>query len=233
MATCAGCGKEVRDDDWTCGSCGTPVTRAGATAGSGASPSGYAPSYESQPAAYGAPGAYGDPAAYGAPVAAPAAKSGLSRTTLNIILVAVVAVVAIIAVWFFVVRGTGGTSPFLGTWKEPAGGDGAVVIKKKSGDFKVTMSGKDAAGTEKTFTIPAHLAGSTLEITVDDFIKATGNEDQAAQAKAAFETIIKDFRLVFSLEDPTHLEMRVEGTPVGGSVATQTSKSAEVLVKSD
>jgi hypothetical protein len=201
MATCSSCGKEIRDNDWTCGNCGAPATGAGA--------------------------------AYGAPAATPAAKGGLSRTTLNIIIVAAVAVVAIIAVWFFVVRGTGGTSPFLGTWKEPAGGGATVVIKKKSGDFKATMSGKDAAGTEKTYTIPAHLVGSSLEITVDDFIKASRNEEQAAQAKAVFEAIIKDFRLVLTLKDPTHLEMKVEGTPVGGSVATPSSSSSVVLVKDD
>ena len=113
------------------------------------------------------------------------AKSGLSRTTLTIIVVAAVAVVAIIAVWFFVVRGSGGASPFLGAWKEPGQGTGAVVIKKHSGDFKVTMSGKDGAGTQKTCTIPAHLA------------------------------------------------MKVEGTPVGGSVAAQDSRSSVVLVKDD
>ena len=129
--------------------------------------------------------------------------------------------VAIIAVWFFFVRGTGGTSPFLGTWNEPSGATATVEIKMKSGDFKVTMTGKDAAGAEKTYTIPAHLDGSNLVITVDDFIEASGNEEQAAQAKAVFETIIKDFRLVFTLDDPTHLEMRVEGTPVGGSAAAR------------
>ena len=59
------------------------------------------------------------------------------------------------------------------------------------------------------------------------------NEEQAAQAKAVFETLIKDFRLVFTLNDPTHLEMQVEGTPVGGSVAAQASTSSVVLVKGD
>ena len=227
MATCASCGKEIRDNDWTCGNCGAPVTGAGAAAGPGASPSGYAPSYEQQTAAYGAP------AAHGAPAAAPAAEGGLSRTTLTIIVVAAVAVVAIVAVWLLFVRGTGRTSPFLGTWNEPNGGTATVEIKKKSGDFKVTMSGKDAAGTQKSYTIPAHLAGSSLEITVDDFITATGNEEQAAQAKAVFASMIKDFRLVFTLKDPTHLEMTVEGSPVGGSVAAQASSSSVVLVKDD
>jgi len=33
MATRAGCGKEIRGGDWTCGYCGAPVTRAGAAAG--------------------------------------------------------------------------------------------------------------------------------------------------------------------------------------------------------
>ena len=27
MATCANCGKEIRDDVWTCGFCGTPVSK--------------------------------------------------------------------------------------------------------------------------------------------------------------------------------------------------------------
>jgi hypothetical protein len=201
MATCASCGKDIRDDDWTCGACGAPV------AGAGTSPTGYATSYEPPPDAYTAP------AVYGAPAAAPAAKRGLSRSTVTIIFVAALAVVAIIAVWFLFVRGTG------------------VVIKLRSGDFKVTMTGKDSTGTEKTYTIPAHLAGSSLEITVDDFIKATGNAEQAAQAKVVFETLIKDFRLVFTIKDPTHLEMKVEGSPVGGSAASQASASSIVLVK--
>lgn len=46
-----------------------------------------------------------------------------------------------------------------------------------------------------------------------------------------FETIIKDFRLVFTLNDPTHLEMKVEGTPVGGSAPS--AASSIVLVKSE
>jgi hypothetical protein len=225
MATCPSCGKDIRDDDWTCGACGAPVPGAGTGAGAGASPSGYATSY-APPAAYTAPAVYGAPAA-------PTAKRGLSRSTVTIIFVAALAVVAIIAVWFLFVRGTGGTSPFLGTWNEPNGGMATITIKLKSGDFKVTMTGNDSSGTQKTYTIPARLAGSNLEITIDDFVAATGNEEQAAQAKAAFETLIKDFRLVFTLKDPTHLEMKVEGTPVAGSAASQASGSSVVLVKSD
>jgi hypothetical protein len=224
MATCDRCGKEMRDDDWTCGNCGAPVANAGASTCAGGGATGSAPSYSS-PAAYVAPfDSYG---------AAAAAKSGLSRTTLTVILVAAVALVAVIAVWFFVVRGTGGTSPFLGTWNESAGGAGTVKITMKSGGFAVTMTGKDATGAEKAYTIPAHLAGGGLEVTVDDFVNASGNEEQAAQAKAVFEAIIRDFRLVFTLRDPTHLEMSVAGTPVGGSMAGQASSSSTVLVKDD
>src|SRR5450759_2199528 len=184
MATCASCGKEIRNDDWTCGHCGAPVTGAGAAAGSGASPSGYAPSYEPQPAAYGAP------EAYGAAAAPPLAKGGLSHTTLTIILVAAVAVVAILAVWFFFLRG--GSSPFDGTWNAGAGGMGAIAISGSSDDFKVKTTSADASGEQKSYTVPAHMDGTDLVITVDDFIKASGNEAQASQAKAAFETIVKD-----------------------------------------
>ncbi len=226
MATCASCGKEMRDGDWTCGNCGAPVKGAGASGGAGESPVDYHSGYASPPD-------YEAPVAYGAPAASPATKNGLSRSTLTIVIVAALAVVAIIAVWFFFVRGTDGTSPFLGTWNEPSGGTDTVEIKLKGGDFKVTMTGKDAAGAEKTYTIPARLDGSSLVITVDDFIEASGNEEQAAQAKAVFETMIKDFRLVFALDDPMHLEMTVEGTPVGGSAAAQGSTNSIVLVKDD
>jgi hypothetical protein len=232
MAICGSCGKEMQDNNWTCGSCGAPVLGTSAVAGANTSFGGSATSYETPPAAYGGAEAHGAPAVYGAP-AAPAARSGLSRAAIIVILAAVLAVVAIIAVWFFVVRGTGGTSPFLGTWNEPGNGTATIEITLKSGDFKVTMTGKDAAGAEKSYTIPAHLEGSDLVITVDDFVKATGNEEKAAQAKAIFETLIKDFRLVFTLNDPAHLNMEVEGTPVGGSATTQVSKSSTVLVKDD
>jgi len=43
----------------------------------------------------------------------------------------------------------------------------------------------------------------------------------------------KEIRDVFTLQDPTHLEMKVEGTPVGGSLAAQDSRSSVVLVKDD
>ena len=58
-----------------------------------------------------------------------------------------------------------------------------MAIEKRSGGFEVTMLGKDSAGAQKTYTIPAYL------------------------------------------------EMRVQGTPVGGSAAAQDTKASIVLVK--
>lgn len=84
-----------------------------------------------------------------------------------------------------------------------------MVIEKHSGESKVTMSGKDASGTQTTYAVPAHLAGSKLEITVDDF------------------------RLVFTIKDPTHLQMKVQGTVVGASAPADDSKRSVVLVKDD
>src|SRR5450759_2281500 len=43
----------------------------------------------------------------------------------------------------------------------------------------------------------------------------------------------KEIRDVFTLQDPTHLEMKVKGTPAGGSLAAQDSRSSVVLVKDD
>jgi hypothetical protein len=224
MANCANCGKEIRDDDWTCGYCGSPVIRSGATSGSGASASGYAPAYEQQPEVYGAP------ATYGAPSAPSAARSGLSRGTLTVVVLALVAVVAILAVWFFFLRG--GSSPFDGTWNAGSAGMGAIVVSGSGDDSKVKITGADASGAQKSYTVPAHMDGAELVITVDDFLKATGSPDQAARAKAVFESIIKDFRLVFALKDSTHLSMTVEGTLANGQTPNPSSQSV-VLTKAN
>jgi hypothetical protein len=215
MTTCASCGKEIRDNDWTCGSCGAAVSGATAGAAQNASTAGYTSSY--------AP-----PAAYGAPAAAPTARPGLSRSTLTIIMVAAVFVVAIIAVWFFFLRG--GSSPFDGTWNAGSSGLGAIVISGSGDDFKVKTTTTDASGAEKSSVVPAHLDGADLVITVDDFVKATGDQAQAAQVKAIFEALIQDFRLVFSLQDSTHLKLTVEGTPTSGQSPPQ-GQSSIVLVK--
>ncbi len=200
------------------------MTRAGASAGAGGSPSGYAPSYESPPAAYGAP------VAYGAPAAAPVAKGGLSRTTVTVLVLAVVAVIAILAVWFFVLRG--GSSPFDGTWNASTASVGTIVISGSGDGFKVKMTGTDASGEKKSSVVPAHLDGADLVITVDDFVKASGDAAQAAQLKAIFEAIIKDFRLVFTLQDSTHLKFAVEGTLANGQTPNPSTQSI-VLTKAD
>jgi len=200
MATCASCGKETRDDDWTCGHCGAPVTRAGAAA-------------------------YTPPTVYGAPAPPPAAKSGLSRTTRTIIVVAAVAVVAIIAVWFFVVRGGATTSgdEFLGTWKATGSGIGSVVVARPGDDFKVTLAGEQPA---QKVTVPAHIDGDELVITVDDFATMAG-EANADRFKDTLKALAGDFRIVFSSVDPTRLQMRIEGTDNAG----EETKNTATLIK--
>ena len=222
MTTCASCGKEIREGDWTCGSCGAPVGGAGGEAGLGPSPAGSVPGYEPQPADY------VGPAAYGAPATTPVASSGLSRTLLAVIVLALVAVVAILAVGFFVLRG--GSSPFDGTWNASSSSMGVLVISGSGDDSKVKISGADANGEQKSYTVPAHMDGADLVITVDDFVEASGNEAQASQAKAMFESLIKDFRLVFSLQDSTHLKFTVEGTLANGQSANPRTQSI-VLTK--
>ena len=224
MATCASCGKEIRDNDWTCGHCGAPVTRTGggaadeAPGGSASSAYGYAPGFGPPPA--------------GATASSPAATpgGGMSRATLTILIVAIVAIIAIIAVWFLFLRG--GSSPFDGSWNASASGMGAIAISGSGDAFKVKITGTDTSGETKSYTVPAHMDGTDLVITVDDFIKASGNQEQASQAKALFEAIIKDFRLVFTLQDSTHLKMTVEGTLANGQ-APNPSQQSIVLTKAD
>jgi hypothetical protein len=222
MATCPSCGTEIKEGDWVCGRCGAPV--AGAT-GDGppaqshgaiaSDPYGYAPGFEPQPAAAGA--------------AAPAGK-GMSRTLLTVLVLAGVALIAVVAIWFFFLRGN--SSPFDGTWNASATSMGAIAISGSGHDFKIKITGKDASGETKSTVVPAHMEGADLVVTVDDFIKATGDKARAAQLKAAFETLIKDFRLVFSLQDATHLKFSVEGTLANGQ-SPNPSQSSIILTKAD
>jgi hypothetical protein len=224
MATCPSCGNEIKQGDWVCGHCGAPV--AGATVDAPAArtqgaiapdPYGYAPGYEPQPAAAGA----GQASASG---------QGMSRTLLTVLVLAAVAVVAVIAVWFFFLRGN--SSPFDGTWNASSSSMGAIVISGSGDDFKVKITGTDASGAKKSTAVPAHLDGADLVITVDDFVKASGDKAQVAQVKAAFEALIKDFRLVFTLQDKTHLKFTVEGTVAGGQSPNPAQRSI-VLTRAD
>jgi hypothetical protein len=220
MATCPSCGKEIKQGDWVCGYCGAPV--AGVGEGGGApqgvqDPYGYAPGFEPQPAA-------------AAAVPAPTGAQGMSRTLLTVLVLAGVAVVAVVAVWFFVLRGN--SSPFDGTWNANGSTTGAITISGSGDDFKLRFASTDASGEKKTAVVPAHLDGADLVVTVDDFIKAGGDQERAAQLKAAFETLIKDFRLVFTLQDATHLKFTVEGTLANGQSPNPTQRSI-VLIKAD
>lgn len=218
MTTCPSCGKEIKPGDWICGHCGAPV--AGVTEGGPAThgapdPYGYAPGFEPQPAAAGA---------------AAAGEKGMSRTLLTALVLAGVAVLAVVAVWFFFLRG--GSSPFDGSWSAGGSNVGTISISGSGDDFKLKITGKDASGETKSTVVPAHMEGADLVVTVDDFIKASGDKQEAAQLKAAFETLIKDFRLVFSLQDATHMKFAVEGTLANGQSPSAAQRSI-VLTKTD
>lgn len=206
MPTCESCGKEIKEGDWSCGFCGAPVAKSPSAAGTA-----YAPQEGA-----GGSDVYSAAAGYQPAISTTAPSRGMSRGLLIGIVAAVVVVVAVVAVWFFFLRGGG--SPFDGTWNAGSAAGAAQIVITGSGDgTKIEFTGKDASGQTRSSTVPAHMDGPDLVVTVDDFIKATGNAQQAAQIKAAFEAIIKDFRLVFSLQDATHLKMSVEGTLAGGA----------------
>jgi hypothetical protein len=217
MASCPSCGTPIKEDDWVCGRCGAPVAGAtgdGPAVQGAADPYGYAPGFEPQPVAAGAAG--------------PASGRGISRTLLTVLVLAGVAVVAVVAVWFFVLRGN--SSPFDGTWNASGSGVGSITISGSGDDFKLKVTGTDASGNRKSTVVPAHMDGADLVVTVDDFLKASGDKAQAAQLKAAFEALIKDFRLVFTLQDATHLKFTVEGTLANGQSPNPAQRSI-VLTK--
>jgi hypothetical protein len=220
MATCPSCGKEIKEGDWVCGHCGAPVA---AATGGGPAPQGvndpYVPAPESEPR----------PSAAGS-AAVPADRQGMSRTLLTVLVLAGVALIAVVAVWFFVLRGN--SSPFDGTWNASTTSVGAVKISGSGDGFKVTITGQDASGQTKSTTVPAHMDGADLVVTVDDFIKASGDKAKAAQLKAAFETLIKDFRLVFVLQDATHLKFSIEGTLANGQ-SPNPARNSLILTKAN
>ena len=213
---CPSCGGPIKSGDWTCGRCGAPVAGAaggppaGGTQssdyGAQSDPSPYLPEYQPQPAA--------------AVAAAPATSSGTLRL---VIIIAVVALIAVFAVWFFVVRGpsTNGDE-FLGTWTG-AGSITSVVVARPDDEFKVTLAGGQAS---QKVTVPAHIDGDELVITVDDFATLAG-EANADAFKDTLKALAGDFRLIFRSIDPTHVELRVEGTNSSG----QSGDTTITLVK--
>jgi hypothetical protein len=207
MTDCPSCRAPLKDGDWTCGRCGAPV--AGAGTASGATGSGYPPAGGARPDPYGyAPGYAPQPGAASAP-----ASAGASGTLRLVVILTVLALVAIVAVWFFVVRGPAQTSgdEFLGTWTSAGSGIVSVVIARPVKDFEVTLTGAQAT---QTMTVPAHVDGDELKITVDDFATLAGEAD-AERFKDMLKALAGDFSIVFAGVDATHLRMTIEGSTSG------------------
>jgi len=212
MTKCPSCGAEIKDGDWTCGACGAPVAGAGVAPAAGEYGGG------APPEQYGgftpAPGQYG-----GAPAAAaaPAGASGLLKTVL---VFAVIAVIAVVLVWFFVLRGPATTGEeFVGTWTTTTEqGIATVVVAQGEDAFSVTLTGNDAS---QKVTVPAHVDGKELLITVDDFSQIAG-EENAEAFKAALAALAGDFKLVFSSVDATHLDLRIVGETADGQEFDET-----------
>jgi len=225
MATCPSCGKEIRDDIWTCGYCGAPVSKTGGGAasegpGGGAASEGpgggalsgygYAPGFEPRPA--------------GAPASAPAAApgGGLSRTTLMILIAAVVAVVAIVAVWFFFLRTTPGGQEYLGTWTALDQKTGSMIVAKENGDFKITMV--SPTGT-KAGPFKGSLKDDALELKLEAANGDKTNKAIASVLKTLYEAALQDPQLLLTVNKSNgYLIFTIkgkgsDGTPVSAVAA--------------
>jgi hypothetical protein len=228
MAVCPSCNAPLKDGDWTCGACGAPVagvelprseeagTYGDAGAYGGSSGAGaYGGSGGGAYGSYGAAGPYGgEPATYQPqPAAGPDARrsSGLLKAVL---VVGVLAVLAIIMVWFFALRGSATTGEeFVGSWTATSEQGIATVRIAQQGDaFSVTLSGNEP---DQEVTVPAHLDGADLVITMDDFSQMAGAE-KAEALKTALKALAGDFKMVFSSVDATHLDLRIVGTAANG-----------------
>ena len=222
MAKCPSCDAPLKDGDWTCGACGAPVSgggmaaaadhhaaygSSGASSGSGygAPPSQeeYLPEYRTQPATGAAP-----------------AKAGASGMLRLVLVLAVVAIIAVVAVWFFALRGPTTTGDeFLGTWTGMTkGGIATTTIVKKDDAFALTLSGSQQG---QQVTVPAHLDGKELVITLDDFSQIAG-EANADRLKDALKALAGDFRMAFTAVDPSNLSLRIAGTSPAGQDYDQT-----------
>jgi hypothetical protein len=209
MPDCQSCGAPVRDGDWNCGACGAPVTGAATPAPSPAGDYGaataqqeYLPEYRTQPAP-----------------AAPA-RQGSSGTLRLVLILAAVAVVAVIAVWFFLLRGPSTTGDeYVGSWAGTTpGGIATAKIVKQEDAFAVTLGGTQQG---QSVTVPAHLDGKDLVITLDDFSKIAG-EANADRMKDALKALAGDFRMVFTSVGASDLSLRIVGTTAAGQDYDQT-----------
>jgi hypothetical protein len=217
MPDCPGCGAPLKDGDWTCGRCGAPVAGAGMAASPGSAGEG-----NGSTVAPPAPGAASGwlPEYQPRPAAAAPAQSGSSGLLRLVVIIAIVAIVAILAVWFFLLRGPSTTGDeFLGTWTASTQQGIATAVVSRDGDaFTVTISGSKEA---EKITVPAHLDGADLVITMDDFSQIAG-EDDAERFRDALEALAGDFRMVFASVDATHLDLRIVGTSPSGQEFDQT-----------
>ena len=127
---------------------------------------------------------------------------------------------AVVAVWFFALRGPSTTGEeFVGSWTGTTkNGIATTVIVKQEDAFAVTLSGSQQG---QTVTVPAHLDGMDLVITLDDFSKIAG-EANADQMKDALKALAGDFRMVFSSVDANDLSLRIVGTSPSGQDYDQT-----------
>jgi hypothetical protein len=223
MAKCPSCDAPLKDGDWTCGVCGSPVAGAGMASASGAA---------DHHAAYGGSGAGGG---YGAPpsqedylseyrtqpaAAAAATGQGASGMLRLVLVFAVLAIVAVVAVWFFALRGPHTTGQeFVGSWTATAqNGIATAVVAKQDDAFTVTLGGSQQG---QSVAVPAHLDGLDLVITLDDFSKMAG-EANADRLKDALKALAGDFRMVFSSVDANDLSLRIVGTSPSGQDYDQT-----------
>jgi hypothetical protein len=245
MATCPSCGKEIRDDVWTCGSCGAPVAQPATGHATGGEDSaygseGYNP-YAAKAAAssaYGAanyggvePGGYGTTRTeydstpegmtpYGTPMpqAGSAKSAGLSQSMKLVLVFAGVAVIAIVAIWFFVLRGGGGDQ-FIGTWTAVKNGEGGLVIERGDDGLQVSLIGADES---RVGPLKTHLDGDELEIKLEAV--GGGDSDKAAvdMVRALFEATVEDFKMVLRFRGAdTRLLMYVSGkSKIGGDQTT-------------
>lgn len=214
MAKCPSCDAPLKDGDWTCGACGAPVAGAGMAAASGSI---------DQHAGYGGPAPSQEdylPGYRAQPAATATAKTGSSGTLRLVLIVAVIAIAAVVAVWFFALRGPSTTGDeFVGTWTSTTqSGIATTTIMKTDAAFSVVLGGSQQS---QKVTVPAHLDGKDLVITLDDFSKMAG-EANADRLKDALKALAGDFRMVFSSVTPDNLSLRIVGTSPSGQDYDQT-----------
>jgi hypothetical protein len=131
-----------------------------------------------------------------------------------VLVIGVLAVLAIVLVWFFALRGSATTGEeFVGSWTATSEQGIATVRIVQQGDaFSVTLSGDEP---DQEVTVPAHLDGADLVITMDDFSQMAGAE-KAEALRAALKALAGDFKMVFSSVDADHLDLRIVGTAANG-----------------